>query len=692
MTVFQLFRSEIKRMTSGILPRLTILALAMVPILYGAVYLYANWDPYGNLKNLDAALVVEDKGATMADGTTLDAGQNVAKNLQDTNTFNWIPVDSEQAANDGVESGKYSFALIIPEDFSEALASPSDFDSSRQAILQVTTNDANNYLLSSIVDKLTTEVHNSVAKEVGEETANKLLTGFGQIHAQIVKAADGADQLANGTSQARDGANQLRDGIGQLSDGSQRLVDGQAQLVDGANRLRDGTAQLTDGANQLNSGLGELKNKTAALPEQTAKLADGAQQVADGNRQLADKITTAVQDLRATEDSVRKAVEDRTAQLVDAGILTQEQADQILTDLDAAANSSAVKDAQAQVDGAVSQVNRLADGAQQVADGNRQLADNMPALVGGISQASDGAAQLASGAAELSSGAGTLAAGQQSAYDGAVQLRDGLTTARDGSSALADGVGKVDDGAHELASQLRKGAGTVPNPTDAQRQDAARVISDPVKVEDLKQTQANSYGAGLAPFFLALALWIGVFMLIQAMRPITKRALASNARSWKIAVGGWLPFLAIAALQATLLFAVVQFGLGLDTAYPWLTWLLMLLAAMAFTAIIQGVVALLGTVGKFVVLILLVMQLVSAGGTFPWQTIPEPLQIAHQILPLGYVVTGMRQLIYGGELSQVVPVVAALFFYTAIGLLLSTLAARKHKLWTLKTLQPEIAV
>ena len=107
---------------------------------------------------------------------------------------------------------------------------------------------------------------------------------------------------------------------------------------------------------------------------------------------------------------------------------------------------------------------------------------------------------------------------------------------------------------------------------------------------------------------------------------------------------------------------------------------------------IQGIVALLGSSGKFVVLILLVLQLVASGGTFPWQTTPEPLHALHQILPMGHVVDGMRILIYGADLSRIVPIILGLVGYTLFGLLLSYLAARKHKFWTLKTLQPEIAV
>lgn len=243
-----------------------------------------------------------------------------------------------------------------------------------------------------------------------------------------------------------------------------------------------------------------------------------------------------------------------------------------------------------------------------------------------------------------------------------------------------------------MAGEIANGAGQVPNPDEAQKSNISRVIADPVSVSNVSQAKASSYGAGLAPFFLTLALWIGIFMLVQAMRPITQRALASNAPAWKIAVGGWLPFLAVSVVQASLLTLVVNLGLGLNPAHPVLMWLFMLAAAMAFSAIIQGLVALLGTPGKFVVLILLVLQLVSSGGTFPWQTLPQPLHVLHEVLPMGYVVTGMRHLIYGADLSMIFPTVLGLLGYTLLGAVLSTLAVRKHKFWTLKSLKPEITV
>ncbi|MDQ0851617.1 putative membrane protein [Arthrobacter sp. B3I9] len=681
MTVLRLGRSELKRMTGGLLPRLTILALTLVPLLYGAVYLYANWDPYGKLNQIDAALVVQDSGAASSDGTRLEAGKKVAESLVDGHIFNWQLVAGPEEADQGVSSGKYGFALKIPEDFSANLVSPGSFDAASQAMLNVTTNDANNYLLGTIVDKLTTAVHTTVATEVGEDTANQLLTGFGTIHSELLQASDGAGDLADGVATLHDGTVTLHQGTTDLKNGATALYQGQL-------KLRDGADALSGGAAQLSSGLTALQNKTATLPADSRQLADGAAQVASGNAALKAQLQGLAGQLSAGEQSAAQAQRSRVtaanSRLVAAGVLTPDQAAQILADFDANPGPPASGSAE-KLKLAAAQVQQLADGSAAVSAGAARLAAASPALSDAVGSASTGAGQLAGGAS-------ALAAGQQSALEGTGKLSQGSEKLDEGAAQLEGGAATASDGAGTLARELATGAGNVPHPDDAQKDSLARVMADPVAVSNVSQAKAGSYGAGLAPFFLTLALWIGVFMLVQAMRPVTQRALASNAPAWKIAVGGWLPFLAVAVVQASLLTLVVDVGLGLNPAHPVLMWLLMLAAATAFSAIIQGVVALLGSPGKLVVLILLVLQLVSSGGTFPWQTTPGPLHVVHQLLPMGYVVSGMRHLIYGADLAIILPTMLGLLGYTLLGTALSTLAVRKHKYWTLKTLKPEIAV
>ena len=676
MTVFRLALSELKRMTGGILPKLTIVAMVMVPLLYGAVYLYANWDPYGNLDQLKAAVVVQDEGAVTKDGKELHVGEEVATTLIKDHKFDWQLVKTNEEANSGVKAGEFAFALIIPKDFSANLASPENFDSAAQAMMSVTTNDANNYLLTSIVDKVATQVHASVAQQVGEKTANALLTGYGTIHAQLVKAADGAKQLADGATTLDGGVATLQAGTGELVTGANSLAAGQQQLVAGAKQLQSGAAAL-------DKGLGQLETQTATLPADTQKLADGAAAVAAGNAALNTKVQSAIGTAGKLDDAAVAAIDGRLDTLVADKVLTPTQAEEIRASLKSATSSTAVTDVKDQLSTDAADIQKLADGSAAVSAGAAKLAGATPALTSAIAQAHAGAGSLYDGAA-------TLAAGQETALDGATQLAAGAAKLNTGAGDLKAGSSKLSTGATELSTQLSKGAGDVPDLNDKDKQNAAGVIADPIRVDSVSQARAANYGAGLAPFFLVLALWIGAFMLVQVMRPLTVRALASNAPAWKIAVGGWLPFAAVAAVQALLLYAVVKFGLGLEPSHPWLTLGLLMLASLAFTALIQGIVALLGTPGKFVVLILLVLQLVSSGGTFPWQTTPEPLHVMHQVLPMGHVVEGMRHLIYGADLAPLTSIVFGLLGYMVLGFLFAWAAVAKKKTWTLKTLMPEI--
>lgn len=750
MTTLRLALSELKRMTSGVLPWMAIIAMTLVPLLYGALYLYANWDPYSHLDNVKVALVNEDQGARQ-DGKELQVGDDVVESLLQDATFGWNVVGTEAAAEEGVRTGEYAFALTIPEDFSRNLASPEDFDAAKQAILRVTTNDANNYMVGTFADKLAGEVHNTVAKEVGTETADALLTGYGRIHSQMAKAADGAGQLHDGTIELDDGigtladgakdldagAGKLASGARQLKDGTSSLVAGEQKLVTGTGALAAGAGDLHGGADRLSSGLGTLESKTAALPQKTRQLADGAaaanaagrklatgaDQVADGNEELSAQVGGAADTIRALQSDADQRLDAAVQQLIEDGVITADDAGEarasvqkLAADAGVTARAEQTKKelltAQSRIDQLAAGSRQVASGASQLsgglgtlADGADALADSTPALVGGISDAAKGAGQLSSGAGKLASGADTLLAGQQDALSGAKQLDSGAASLvdgtgslqqgtgdlRDGIAKLSSGAGQLVDGSGTLADKLSDGTDQVPNPSDRQKTQVSNVIGDPVSVAQTDQASAGTYGEGLAPFFMTLAVWIGAFILVQIMRPVTHRALASNAASWKIAIGGWLPFLFLSMLQATVLYGVVLFGLGLQTAHPWLTWGLFLMASVAFTALVQGICALLGTPGKLVVLVLLVLQLVSAGGTFPWETTPDPLHVAHNLLPMGHVITGLRHLMYGATLDGLVPLVLALLGYAVIGLVMSVLAVHRGKTWTLKTLHPELA-
>lgn len=728
-------KSEFKRLSSGIDPIKTVIGLALIPVLYAAVYLYANWDPYRNLEQVDAALVNLDAGAEFDDEHRI-IGDDVAEELIDDASFGWRTVKTRDEAAAGTYRGDVQFALIIPEDFSASLASPADFESAEQAQLQIITNEANNYLLTSIVEVLAAELHQSVSEQVGREAADQMLTGFGQIHQELMDAADGADELHTGNTDLAGGLTELREGAGTLSTGAQEIDDGVGQLGQNLITLRTGTGDLASGAAELHTGATDLHSGLVTidtgvngiqdgadtlaegasdLSAGLGRLSTGADQVAEGNEQLSTASHQAAQTLLEVESAAETRLEDSVQSLIDAGIITEEQRQETAEALAPAADDSALvqqaQTARAELSQAQESIDQLAAGAREVADGAAELSsgsaelvagssefsESLPGLSDGLGQARTGAWQLTDGAGELAEGAAVLDTGVARLQNGVGSLAEGTESVKDGSTDLHEGLGNAEDGAsdlaegaQELATALGAGAEDIPNPHDQQREQISEVIGNPLNITETSQAEAGSYGAGMAPFFMGLALWIGTLVMMQVLRPTSARVLLSNVSNFTAAIGSWIPFLLLGMVQSLILYAAVVFGVGLEPAHPVLTLMMLLAASTAFTALIQGVVTLLGNPGKFIIILLLVLQLVASGGTFPAQTLPGALEFLHPVLPLSYVTDGLRHVIYGADTSVIAGALAALGITTLLGLGILLLAVKKHRMWNLERLQPSI--
>ncbi|MFC9253150.1 YhgE/Pip family protein [Amycolatopsis thailandensis] len=631
MNPVRIAANELRRLSSGTLPKLAMVALVLVPLLYASFYLYANYDPYSRLDKLPAAVFTSDAGAKDSAGTERNVGREVTDELVKSGTFQWHEVSQEEALK-GVRNDNYSFAIGIPRDFSTALLSSGNLQP-QQATITLTTNDANNYLSGTIAKQVAEQVRKTIAEKVGSEAADKFLVGFSTIYGKIQEAANGASQLA---------------------DGAGKLKTGQQQLADGAN-------QLASGSSQLATGLGTLKSSTAQLPAQTQKLADGAGQVADGNQKVSDAASlaaTASGDIQGKLDGYRTQL----AQDLRAAEVPEAKVQEILSRLDTL--RSPVDQANTKIQGANSQLVQLASGARQVSDGAHQLASATPQLTSGIAQAADASTQI---------------------RDGASKLNDGEKSAVSGTTELADGAVKLRDG---LAAGLKE----IPNPDDPTRAATANTIADPVAVNSSGVASAGTYGAGLAPFFISLATWIGAFVLFLLLRPLSTRALTAGASPFKVALGGWLSSALLGIAQVIVLFGAVTWLVGIDVAHPLGAIGFAVLVSLTFTAVVHALNSFFGAVGKFLGLVLLVLQLVSAGGTFPWQTIPDALYPLHIVLPMGYAIDGFRHLLYSGASMEILGDIGVLVAYLVGGILVSTLAARKRRTWTVSALKPELAL
>jgi len=263
---------ELRRFFRGRLTAAAVVVLAVIPLLYGALYLAAFWDPYGRLNHIPAALVVEDRAATATDGTPVHAGRDLADELIRRKVFDWH-VTGERAAEKGLESGKYQILLRIPADFSTDLVTGPDPAADPQAAqLRAVSDDADNYLSGVFARTAFDEVRAAAAASASSGYFDKMLIGFTDLKQQTQQAASGAAKLENGAGQASSGASRLSAGIDDAHAGAGRLAGGLGTAGRGANDLVAGLTRLDNGAQQLATGTAEA----AAGGRQLASVVDGA--------------------------------------------------------------------------------------------------------------------------------------------------------------------------------------------------------------------------------------------------------------------------------------------------------------------------------------------------------------------------------------------------------------------------------
>jgi putative membrane protein len=205
--------------------------------------------------------------------------------------------------------------------------------------------------------------------------------------------------------------------------------------------------------------------------------------------------------------------------------------------------------------------------------------------------------------------------------------------------------------------------------------------------------EADSWGEGFAPFFIPLALWVGALITWLLLRPMQTRALMTSVNGFRMAWGSLNPALLLSLGQVTIMLTVMHFAIGLNPKNMIATFCFTMLAAAAFFALQQLFQVTLGSaVGKVVIIALLMVQLASAGGTYPIQTTPSFLQAISPYLPMTYVVAGLRESITGGIEARFwfsVVVMAAIFI---VSLAATSIASARKRVWTMSRLHPALSI
>ncbi|MCZ7460865.1 YhgE/Pip domain-containing protein [Streptomyces sp. WMMC940] len=686
---------ELKRFGRGRLPRAALVAILLLPLLYGALYLWSFWDPYSRLDKIPVALVNDDRGATAA-GKKIAAGDGITEGLRESDVFDWHEV-SARDAREGVEDGTYYLSLTVPADFSERIASASG-DAPETGALEVRTNDANNYIVGQISRTVFAEVRKSASKNASRSFLDKIFISFSDIHDATEKAAKGADKLKGGIGKAKEGSKELADGLedakagsGKLAGGITRLDNGAEKLEKGAREVAAGTQRLADKVNGIAADVRPyIKDEGATIGEHARFVENGAR-AARSHLDLL--VATAPAAATKAHDAADKAAALHKSRCEDAVLPDPAVCSVLEQAKTATADSAAVAD---DVDklvrdnsGELEQLDARLAKIQKMA---KDLADRSPTLEDDVEKAVADVNRLNSGAHKVAKGAGDLHEGLGSARTGSTDLDTGVGRLKSGAHDLDGGMFKLVDGSGELAGGLNDGVGKIPDYGKQERDRRTDVMADPVQLASQSLHKADNYGTGFAPYFIPLSLWVGAMVAYMLIQPLNRRALAAGASAWRIAIAGWLPVAAIGLLQVGALMAVLHWGLGLQMARAAGTVGFLALVVCCFAAIIQWLNARFGAAGRILVLALLMLQLTSAGGTYPVQTSPPFFNAVHPFLPMTHVVEALRRLITGGGVGPVWQAVAVLAAFTAGALALTALSARSKQVWTFDRLHPELSL
>ncbi|MFW0170735.1 YhgE/Pip family protein, partial [Rothia sp. P4278] len=235
--------------------------------------------------------------------------------------------------------------------------------------------------------------------------------------------------------------------------------------------------------------------------------------------------------------------------------------------------------------------------------------------------------------------------------DGAADLDAGAGKAVDGASQLSQGLGELKKGSSTLSTSLSDAVDKVPSYTDGQAEDLSAVTSDPVAIDKTRINEVSTYGHGLAPYFMTLGLWVGAIAYFM-MYPAISAKFARRGHSGLATLrGAMVPVILMGIVQGSVMTIIIHSLVDIKTANFWGLMGFAVLTSITFLAINQALIALLDAPGRFISLMLTVIQIGAAGGTYPIETAPGFLQALHPWLPLTHALEAFRSLIAGGSIG-----------------------------------------
>ncbi len=685
--IIQVIQSDAKRILSNVVALVIALGLGIIPALYAWFNIMSNWDPYGKdaTSAMKIAVFSMDEGVEYGD-VHLNIGNKVIEGLQSNDTIGWVFSESRDDALEGVYSSEYYAAFIVPENFTEDMLSFLNGDPVNPQI-EYYENSKKNAIATKITSKVKITVQQSVNTSV-VVTLTEMTSKTGEV--LTGKNYDGTDLVSGTMTKLKEMDRNLStyvsilDTLALLSGSASDLVGTTKDLIPGVENMLDSsqsalagmqdtvlaggqTAQtisafvdvsLTSISNQLNSlslnikiigggtgtplpapdmsSLDRIANSTFDLMDLLGCTSQKVQDARDTYTQLSSEITQLNTDYNKTQADIA-ALCATIEQEISA---CQMSIEGLRTDFSykiTPAITNTVLEIESSLIQTQAMLSSLDDSFPQI---NSALADYQTILK--------------TGGADIATTRETVAS-----------VKEKLDTVIDTFEVLSE-----DEQYQEIIQILSTDPSLI-----------ASFVASPVSMETVKFYEIKHYGSAMAAFYTVLALWVGALISVALIKVKVKPAhdIDPDTKEWQKFFGRYFAFFLLGQAQTLVTVLGDLFFVEIDCAHPFLFWLSSAVISTCFTLLMYALTYAFGNVGQAVAVIVMVIQVAGAGGTFPVEVLPKAFQVVYRFMPFAYSLGALRECVGGIYHFALFKNLMALLIFMLLSVLLGLFCGRPFK-------------
>ena len=668
---FEIFRRDVNRLSHNMVAMIVTIGVCLIPSLYAWFNIAANYDPYANTGNIKIAVANADKGTENELIGELNVGEEIVQNLKKNDSLGWKFTDEKKAVQ-GVKSGKYYAAFVIPEDFSSSFVSILSGDmkqpqfeyylnEKKNAIAPKVTGTGASTIQEQVNEEFIAAAAGSVSKILGQ-TAEQMGTQVDTVQESLIAKMQTAEENLEEYQVVLENLNKTIDGSDDLINGTQETLDAlKSAVASGAKSMNNGTdilASVRNSVGALSVGLSDgltqgadaLSGISSAVGTDLGKLNEKVQNV---NEKIGNTITS-MQDLISKNEEILTVLRELDNQV--PGNPLSEIIEKLETENQR--HKEILKNLQTGNNSIGNAVNTSVQGLNQIAsviqDGQKNLQTSRASfeknVLPSLNQSLDSFAQLSGKVSGVLAGVEPSAEQLKNITGDLKQtLSDTKTAMESTKEALDDVQKKLNTAITDLgALQSSDIYLSLKELTKKDTGEVAEFMHSPVQLETKSFYRVENYGSAMAPFYTNLAIWVGGIVLIAIFKmEVDKDEKIKSFTVTQGYFGRWILYITTGLIQALIICLGDIYLLKIQCKNPAAFVFAGLFASFVYVNLIYALSITFKHIGKALSVILVILQIPGSAGTYPIEMTPAFFQFVHPLLPFTYGINAMREAIAG---------------------------------------------